>query len=62
MISFYIIEKGVTMEYIGKGIGTLGLAAMVVGVAHFAPGAVAGGAVAGVAIVACIIGVFIWAN
>jgi hypothetical protein len=57
MISFYIIEKGVTMEYIGKGIGTLGLAAMVVGVAHFAPGAVSA-----VAIAACIIGVFIWAN
>lgn len=45
------------MEHIGKGIGTLGLAAMVVGVAHFAPSAVGGTAIA-----ACIIGVFIWAN
>lgn len=45
------------MEYIGKGIGTIGLAVMVVGVAHFAP-AVTGG----VAIAACIIGIFMWAN
>ena len=45
------------MEYIGKGIGTLGLAAMVVGVAHFAPSATIG-----VAIVACIIGFIIWVD
>lgn len=45
------------MEYIGKGIGTLGIAAMVVGVAHFAPAYVGG-----VALAACIMGIFIWAN
>lgn len=45
------------MEYIGKGIGTLGLAAMVVGVAHFAPSAVGGVAFAG-----CIIGIFMWGD
>jgi len=45
------------MEYIGKGIGTLGLAAMVVGVAHFAPGAVGG-----IGLAACVIGIFMWAN
>lgn len=45
------------MEYIGKGIGTLGLSAMVAAVAHFAPAATGG-----VAIAACIIGMFIWVN
>lgn len=45
------------MEYIGKGIGTLGLATMVVGVAHFAPSAVVcAGSVAGV------INFFMWGN